>query len=104
MKIIDNNEQVDAEALQGINQFSVGEQDKKVATEPQVDLGLRMSIIELDVGEYVIYYKNRLVGSSKNTDDVRIAVENLMLKHGAELENIFLYKRIPIDFGVFLRE
>jgi hypothetical protein len=68
-------------------------QAESTATEGEEDT--------VNPGEYAIYYRGALVAKRYNPDEVRGVVASMVSEH-VELDEIYIYKRIPVRFGILL--
>ena len=128
-EVIDNNEEVDVESLQGIpdgwggmKSGSVGDilpEDLEEAensptrdaeapntpTEPEPeDVPLETLGFYLARGYYAILLKGQLLIKYDDMSYVRNVVEDMILRHDISVEDIQVVKSVPIDFGVVFKD
>jgi hypothetical protein len=121
---IDNNENIDIEALQGHDNlnspFSTGNIPHPYHQEPvyqqsepvyqQQDSTVQQQEQEpqdensLEPGQYAVLYDNEIIVKGHNITEIKGAIEEMILKYNVPIEQIVLIKRLPIDFGLLVEE
>lgn len=112
-KVIDNNEYVDTEFLQGADPLASTEShpyyehphtdaqtwEKSAQPQPQV----KEEVIAVNPGNYVIFSSSGKV-VCETPAEVRAHVEDLVLNRVVSINEIEVYKRLNLDFGVIMDE
>lgn len=98
---VDNNDFVDVDALQGHNPLEEQQWEQEMQNETPETADEEQSL-SLDTGEFGIYVKGVFVGKTRSTVEVKEFVEHIVLKKGVELDDVVVYKRVSLDFGILV--
>lgn len=101
-KVIDNNDYVDTEAVQGHNPLEPEgwhtgpEQNSEFAQHE----GKSQNGLNLNQDEYAVIYGGKLIESSHDREVIMLCVEDLLLQSDANIDDIFVIKRLKINYGI----
>jgi len=103
---VDNNEYIDVEAMQTRkiqeeSRPSYQEIEESQKTTSQADAIIKALNLTLSPGEFIVFCQEQVVVRTSNIPAVKEAIEELVLKN-IPIEDIFVCKRLNINFGVLL--
>ncbi len=111
--MIDNNEEIEVAALQGMDPLETT-RAKFVICPPEnspkeIPQNLKpqertyQKLSDLDEGDYAILFKNKLVVVADNVSEIAEESEKLLMKDGVLLEDIAVFQRLRLSFGVIVK-
>lgn len=116
--VIDNDEYVDVEGLQGMNPLEDDDTDRPPPEEPrneqqeeyeeyvsepdQSSEEPQTESAVLEPGEYAVFYAGECVYRTEDLDKLKSGLENMMVKYKVNLDDVRIYRCIPIRFGIIL--
>jgi hypothetical protein len=103
-KVIDNNDYVDAESLQGFDPLNQRQQEQPnwVQTQPNKFPKEKFQLTSLKEGSYAVCFDGEVLMTTDNLAEVKSMVEDLLLRPGVNIDNLSIFKRMVLDFGVLL--
>jgi len=120
-QVIDNNKDVDTDALQGYNPLNPSEStrwheqnmpqdwhDQNVPQESmpqQVDPeSLEAAVAIIPPGGYLLLVEGEPVVVRTDKRELRSIVADVLLKHNVDIDRVQVLKSVPIDFGVLMED
>lgn len=101
-KIIDNNEYVNTEAIQGHNPLAEAEKFESEEGAPAPAQAQAKGLIDLNPEEYAVIYNGKLLEATDNLEIIMSCIEDLLLQYDANIDDIFVIKRMKINYGIRL--
>lgn len=112
IEVVDNNDYVDVENLQGRNPF---EEDPYLEEQPADDTSRWVNAhnateqqrpqlnVRLTPGEYAVVFRNSTVCVSSDEKQIVAVIEDIIMNYDVLVDDIAVYKRQTIDFGAILK-
>jgi len=111
-RFIDNNKDVNIDALQGYNPLNPSEstrwheQSQQQGSAPKkIDPeSLEAAIAIIPAGGYLLLVEGEPVVVRTDKRELRSIVADVLLKHNVDIDRVQVLKSVPIDFGVLMED